>query len=358
MSDESEHWSTGDRAKASRERRPEMRVASRVLPRFLAHHRDAGHDAVALCRQLGLPPDAASSPEVSVALETLRAATDQIALDLNDPFVGLRLARALPPTAFGLVELAARAAPTLGEGLQRYVRYSALLNDVESFELTVRGEEAELTHRVPGTRRALGRQCNELLLAWLVRLIRELTQQGWAPTEICLAHAAPTDAKPLQQHFEGTQLRFAMGFNALRFRASHLAQATSSGDPVMLAMVDEHADRILGSGQAEDVLHRIRTELRTELREGRPTLQTIAEKLGASPRTLQRRLDAHNTTFNDLLEEVRLALAKEFLANPRLGLKEVAYRVGYSDLTTFIRAFKRATGTTPLEYRNRIVPET
>ena len=73
---------------------------------------------------------------------------------------------------------------------------------------------------------------------------------------------------------------------------------------------------------------------------------------------LQRRLDAHNTTFNDLLEEVRLALAKEFLANPRLGLKEVAYRVGYSDLTTFIRAFKRATGTTPLEYRNRIVPET
>ena len=139
------------------------------------------------------------------------------------------------------------------------MRYSALLNDVESFELTVRGEEAELTHRVPGTRRALGRQCNELLLAWLVRLIRELTQQGWAPTEICLAHAAPTDAKPLQQHFEGTQLRFAMGFNALRFRASHLAQATSSGDPVMLAMVDEHADRILGSGQAEDVLHRIRT---------------------------------------------------------------------------------------------------
>ncbi len=348
-----EGWRTGDRAREARGRRPEMRMVSRVLPRFIAAHRDAGRDSRPLLAPFGLPDDTAQRSELDTPLEALRSIPEQVAADLERPNLGLELASSIPPIAFGLVELGTRTSPTLREGLERFVRYSALLNAAESFELVVQGDFAELNHRIPGTRRALGRQCNELQVAWWVRLIRECVSQPWSPGEVCFAHAAPADPAPLTRFFAARPLHFAMGLNALRFPATSLALPLTSSDPALLALFDDRAERQMGRGGPEELLVRLRELIRDELRDGRPTLQSVASRIGASPRTLQRRLDAHNTTFNDLLEEVRLTLAKEYLANPRFSAKEIAYLLGYSDLTTFIRAFKRATGSTPVDYRNR-----
>ena len=192
--DESEEsWQTGDRARASRGRRPEMRVLSRTLPRFLAAHRAGGRDTDALLAELGLALGSDQLAAVEIALEPLRTATDRIAEELREPTLGLRLAQSLPATAMGLVELALRAAPTLNEGLERFGRYGALFCPLEQVELAVRGDEAELAHRVPGTRRALGRQGNELFVAWLVRTIREVLGQAWSPTEVAWPDAAPPE---------------------------------------------------------------------------------------------------------------------------------------------------------------------
>ena len=346
-------WRTSTRAKASRARRPEMRIWSITLPKFLAVYADEGHPLAPLLQRHGLPDDAASQHELEVSLQTARELPDEVALALDAPYLGLQLGRTLPPASLGLQELSLRLAPTLEEGLLRLVRLGSLQSEVESLELLVQGNEAELAHRLPGTRRALGRQGNELLLAWWVRLVRECTGRRWSPIEVCLAHAAPPDVQPLAQHFGSAKLSFAMGYNALRFPARDLALPLLSANAELLALMDERAERRVGRGDVDDVLTRIRDHISEELREGRPTLHTAAAKLGASPRTLQRRLDAQNTTFNALVEEVRLALAKEYLDNPKLALKEIAYWVGYSDLPAFIRAFKRATHLTPLEYRTR-----
>ena len=139
-------------------------------------------------------------------------------------------------------------------------------------------------------------------------------------------------------------------------RGRALAWPLASADPELLALVDERAARLLGRGQPDELLARLREQIKQDLPQGRPTLQTVAAALGASMRTLQRRLDAQNTNFNALLEEVSLQLAKEYLANPRFSAKEVAFMVGYADLSTFIRAFKRATGQTPVEFREGLEP--
>jgi AraC-like DNA-binding protein len=321
-------WRTGDRARAARDRRPELRVATRWLPRFLAALDAAKVPSAALLAPFELPPRSGQQPELEAPLEALRTLPEEVATLLNRPFVGLELAASVPPLALGLVELGVRCSPTLREGL-------------------------ELNHRVPGTRRALGRQANEVQLAWWVRVIRECLPTPWSPDEVCFAHAAPADTKPLVRFFSARSLQFAMGFNALRFPASALDTPLTSFDPVVLQLFEERAERLVGRGNPEELLTRLRDLIREELRDGRPTLQSVAARLGASPRTLQRRLDGHNTSFNDLLEEVRLTLAKEYLANPRFSAKEIAYLLGYSDPTTFIRAFKRATSMTPLEFRNQ-----
>ncbi|WP_158227210.1 AraC family transcriptional regulator [Mangrovitalea sediminis] len=78
-----------------------------------------------------------------------------------------------------------------------------------------------------------------------------------------------------------------------------------------------------------------------------PTLEKVAGQLHMTPRTLRRHLKAADTTFIELREEVRQALAREYLSVPRLTVERIAERLGYAEPTSFINAYKRWFGRTP-----------
>ena len=85
-----------------------------------------------------------------------------------------------------------------------------------------------------------------------------------------------------------------------------------------------------------------------------PNMDTTAAVLCVTPRTLRRRLIEEETTFLKLRDEVRYGLAKEFLRECVLSVEQISDRLGYVDPTSFINAFKRWTGETPLSYRKRV----
>lgn len=95
------------------------------------------------------------------------------------------------------------------------------------------------------------------------------------------------------------------------------------------------------------VAERVRAHLAPALTEGEPQESLIARQLGMSPRTLQRYLRAEGVTFGKILDEVRRELALHYLRDRTLGVTAVAFLLGYSDPSTFFRAFRRWTGTTP-----------
>jgi AraC-like DNA-binding protein len=84
---------------------------------------------------------------------------------------------------------------------------------------------------------------------------------------------------------------------------------------------------------------------------GGVSLETIAEKLSVTPRTLQRRLSDQGTSFKNVLDEVRKGLALSYITQPFIDLAELGYLLGFSDQTAFQRAFKKWTGTTPGKYK-------
>lgn len=88
--------------------------------------------------------------------------------------------------------------------------------------------------------------------------------------------------------------------------------------------------------------------------DGEPVIGSVARALGTSARTLQRRLCEQELTFNEIVDEVRASMSKELLANADLALGEIALLLGYSQMSPFVRAFKRWTGTTPGEYRQSV----
>ena len=82
-----------------------------------------------------------------------------------------------------------------------------------------------------------------------------------------------------------------------------------------------------------------------------PNVEAMAEKLAMHPRALRRRLEAENTSYRDLLAEVRMRLAIEYLRNTRMTNEDIASRLGYSDAANFRHAFARWTGKSPSEFR-------
>jgi AraC-like DNA-binding protein len=100
----------------------------------------------------------------------------------------------------------------------------------------------------------------------------------------------------------------------------------------------------------ESMAARVR-RLLLEKQNGFPSLQVTARLLHMTPRTLHRRLLDEDTSFHDLLEDVRRTLAVEHVKSGRFGLEEIAYMLGYSDLANFRRAFKRWEAVPPSAYR-------
>ena len=96
---------------------------------------------------------------------------------------------------------------------------------------------------------------------------------------------------------------------------------------------------------------KVREAVRAQLVDGKPSLQRTAEMVGASVRTLQRRLDALGVTYRALVSELQIEEASRLLRRSGLDVRLIAASLGYADATAFSRAFRRQVGQTPKEFR-------
>jgi AraC-like DNA-binding protein len=111
---------------------------------------------------------------------------------------------------------------------------------------------------------------------------------------------------------------------------------------------------MLATPGQDDWLAGLRSSVAESLCDGAPTIRTTSKRLGLSVRTLQRRLEQHDVDFRSLVAETRHELAKRYLAENTANLTEIAFLLGYSELSAFDRAFRRWTGSTPLAARRSL----
>ena len=176
--------------------------------------------------------------------------------------------------------------------------------------------------------------------------MRELCDADWNPTEVFLPHSAPADVAPFQ-HFFRSRLRFDSNFAAIRFPETWMAHRVAGADPASLRRARAQVD---AAGKAT-LLEAVHRSLRTFLLHGKGSGADVAQALAMHRRTLNRRLREEGTTFQVVIDRVRFAVAKELLENAALPLPRIAAALGYSEVASFIRAFRRWTGTTPGAWR-------
>jgi AraC-like DNA-binding protein len=322
-------------------------MRSFFLARLLSHAGDAGR---AIAERHGLP--ASGLADVSITLSTLDAICDDVERALGDPFVGLHAATSSPRGTYGVMELSARSAPTLGDAFERIVRYQRLVNDVVTFKVECDAETAAVEHRIPGQPEASGRHANEFTAAILVLMSRELTGSRVIPRVVCFAHAAPpADCAPLVEFLGTERLAFGTGANRVVWDASVFDMNLVSADPVLLPILDRHAEMLLPLAPAGvDLLDRTREQIRLGLSSGAHELDHVARALHVSRRTLQRRIEERGTSFQALVDGVRRELSARYVTERALSIGEITFLLGYSDARAFLRAFKRWFGRTPGQY--------
>jgi AraC-like DNA-binding protein len=318
---------------------------------FLFAYRRSGGSVKEICERYDLPESAEKAPEVDLPLATLQAITDEIAAKIGNPHLGVLLVNVLPRGSYGLLEFIARSSPTVREAARGVVRYTGLLNDLVTIAFEEHEDRALLSQRVSGVPMCVGVQCNELFVALIVRLVRELAGSEWFPPRVRFAHPAPVEQATLVECF-GSHLEFDCGLNQVEIPAADLDRPVASSDRALLSTLIEQAELRLASRPVKtDELGRIREAVRAALRDGPPRLETIAASLKMSPRTLQRRLTDEATSFQDVIDDVREELARKYVAQPDRALGEIAYLLGFSELSAFARAFKRWTGQSPGQFR-------
>jgi AraC-like DNA-binding protein len=157
----------------------------------------------------------------------------------------------------------------------------------------------------------------------------------------------------LERHF-GCRVRFKANRNALVFRSSDLDLPFVTHNEELVTVIGAQLDSEL---EAREVIlnvgEQVKDTLRRSLAGKRPTLPDVAQELGLSARTLQRRLTDAGITFQQVVEETRRELARHYLKQTAVELNETAFLLGFEDANSFFRAFQAWEGTSPNEWRTR-----
>ncbi len=252
---------------------------------------------------------------------------------------------------YGAFGLAFKSAPDLAGSYRRVERYGKVVTSIANFRLVEEPNRAAF-EVIPGDSPRLGlTMTNELAVAAATSISREVSQLPFTPLRVEFMHGAPSNNEHQETHFQ-CPIIYGAKRDALIVDGAALIAPNLLGDGSIAAFFDTHLDRELEDvptplGLANDVLEAIREVLS----EGVPTLAQTAMRLGMSSRTLQRRLSTDNQAYQELVVEARKSLAQGLLTNTDYALAEVAFLTGFSDQSTFTRAFKRWSGKTPAGYR-------
>ena len=308
-----------------------------------------GYDPVPFLLTHGIDNEMLLDPDATVPMSACVGLLAEGVQATGDDNLGLHVAERAELGSFDVHFYAMVSSPTLGAAFERVCRYQRLIHETSQVRLEKSGDRAVLSHRLAGGL-AAPRQTAELLLAAWVRAGRVATCTDWSPAEVRFAHRAPSDSREHERFF-GAPVRFASGENALVFAAALFDLPCRRTDPSLLALLDRYASDRLGGHRASTFSDRARAALSEELQAGNVTAHSLAARLKVSVRTLHRSLADESTSYRRLLDQLRLDIAERHLRDDRMSVAEVAFLVGFSELSAFHRAFKRWTGRTPVTFR-------
>jgi AraC-like DNA-binding protein len=331
------------------------KIEARLATKVVDDLRKRGVNADSLIRDVGLRRADVADPEARIPYAAVLALIEHAASTLGDASYGLRLGAEHEARDNGLLGFVVLNSPTLLDAIRNIQRYFHVVGDGEDIEVEQVGPHVTLRFRETDPALRGLRHNSDYIAAVVVRACRDMTRKRVSPMRAEFMHGRPNSKVAYAEHL-GCPVKFHAEWDALVYDAATMRLPVIGADGRLLKVLERACQKILGPmPKKQDILHDVREWVIDKLARGAVHFDDLARDLNMSTKTLERRLDDRDTTFSVLLDDIRSGLAKHHLANTNLRLEQIAYLTGYSESAALVRAFKRWTGTTPMQYRKKHV---
>src|SRR6516225_2271583 len=305
-----------------------------------------------LLKSSSLTPQQIKNSQVRMPVKTQIQFLSLVAKELPDPFLGIHLAENIELREMGFVYYVIASSETLGDALRRLARYSGLTN--EGVRITCHeGKDITVKCEYVGVPRLSDLHQIECFVVVVLRLCRQLTGLSLSPTGVKLAHGRTELPAEIKKVF-GCKVTFGSGVDEVIYPQRAISMATVNPDSYLNSLLVRYCEEALSKRRVQSGVWRSRVEnaIVPLLPHGQAKIGEIAKTLGVSRRTLARLLASEGCTFSGILEALRLDLAKSYLREQNLPNSEVAWLLGFGEVSAFSHACKRWSGKTPKQLQS------
>ncbi len=311
--------------------------------------RKAGIDADAVLARCGADLLQLEDPRLRTPVAAQDSFWRAVSEVSGDAHIGLLLARHLPRFRGQVIEYLFSSSSTFGEGLRRALQYQRLLSDamLGRFE-----HQGELSYLASGSRQHEPAPLAECMMAGIIQFFAQVTDGEFQPHRVWLRHPAGAAVADYEAVY-GCPVEFSQTENRLYFASTILERTFWHAEPELLKLHMQVATEKLAELERLDLVADVRRVIAQILESGDVSLESVARQLELRPRALRSRLAEVGTSFNHILNDYRSRLARRLLAKTDESIDQIVYLTGFSEPSTFYRAFRRWTSETPVEYRRR-----
>lgn len=269
----------------------------------------------------------------------------------GDEAIPLRAAERLQPNALHALGYCLQAASSLDETCQLLYRHFHVISTAAALNIKVDAKHYTITSVCEP---AVNDEGFEMFMAFVVGMFRLLSPEPVNPIAVSLQRRV-TGRTACDRYCSafGAPVEFAAPMNSLVFEREAMAIPLRTANPEISAvgrrLVSSYLTE-LGSGEYKTLA---RSQILNQLQSGRASEESVAKSLNLSSSSLSRRLRQEGTTYRALLHETQRNLAFQYLKNENLAISEISFRLGFEDLSSFSRSFRRWTGIPPREWRRR-----
>lgn len=323
-----------------------LMVSVLVFRELIAYAARTGLDVEGVMRDLGLSRQQLEDPHLRLPSPIAQRAWAALAHASGDAAFGLHFGQQVETGAYDVFDHAVSHSRTRRDALDQVVRLHRLVSEVIRCQVLDEGRTTRLVHVVGGTHP----QNQDSFFATVIGRLSGIGTRSIKARAVMFEH--PPQAERALTEFFQCPVQFSRPRSELIFDSQDLEASTREWKPQLAALLGRYGEELLARlppvGSYADHVRRAVEEL---IDHEPPTLQAIARRLRASPRTVQRRLANAGTSHVRLVDDMRRELATRYIASSRLSVTEIAFRLGYRDDRSFRRAFKRWTGRSPSAWR-------
>lgn len=311
---------------------------------------EQGADRAALLDGTGITSAMLESPDARISYLQFGVLVRNALALTDNPALGLDVGRRVHLPQLGMVGLAIMSTSTLRAALEVGLRHYKRIAPTFDLSLEVDGAIARFVVRESVPTTPFRRFAHELLLVAYAMQGRALLGRALPVRSVQLAFPRPDYADRYRQIYD-VPYTFDADTTIVELDAAALEERLAFGDPASAKIAEQYlAEHPLPQSETDGLVSQVRTRIQAA-RGKPPEVAQIARELQTSERSLRRGLQELGTSYQELLDEVREQRALEWTRSTTMPFDQLASQLGFADVRSFRRAFKRWTGKTPSELR-------